>query len=541
MRCYFCGSKNISFITKNDGYSMKKGIVGTAVLGPVGAVAGINGKKTSFYHCNACGKDFSQAMDVVKETKIDIALRQNDEANLRIFKRIHNNIEWEESSSDYEKSNNILNSSVSNITSSSTVSINDVVNRIFEYMNMMNIPISIDDLKTKFNFSQQTIKMAIESLYKKGRIKEVADNVYVLVKDPEEMLKLKEAINNKEKAEKEKKEKEIKNKLNSMTKNIDEEIKNWDKEVNEIKIAKENYLNQKENELQNNLKITINKLENEKKQQLNQLDNEREHLNKHLSKLENELNNLGIFSFSKKKEIQNQIEITNSNIENKKEELLNVKNEINTKIEETKKDNEKERENTIKLSDNLFKTPDNPTIIAKEIEEIIRYEDPSSNTSYLTKTQMENIKIEKTILNVMKKYTAPIKISDLQEDSSQLLMMYSTSKLKSLLLNHLGAEKKVCYIKNGNDSYLFTLLPDNYQHLIKQDFELIDKNINTQFAKDRNYIFNYIKALGKPSTIEEINNNKFSEIRIRQILNSLEEENVCIKVRRNNELYYTYK
>lgn len=39
----------------NGGYSYKKGIIGTAVFGPIGAVAGINGKKSVVYRCKDCG------------------------------------------------------------------------------------------------------------------------------------------------------------------------------------------------------------------------------------------------------------------------------------------------------------------------------------------------------------------------------------------------------------------------------------------------------------------------------------------------------
>lgn len=39
----------------NGNYSFKKGIIGAALLGPVGAVAGINGKKSLVYHCEDCG------------------------------------------------------------------------------------------------------------------------------------------------------------------------------------------------------------------------------------------------------------------------------------------------------------------------------------------------------------------------------------------------------------------------------------------------------------------------------------------------------
>jgi hypothetical protein len=41
--------------TRQGGYSFGKGVVGAAVFGPVGAVAGINGRKTVTYKCDKCG------------------------------------------------------------------------------------------------------------------------------------------------------------------------------------------------------------------------------------------------------------------------------------------------------------------------------------------------------------------------------------------------------------------------------------------------------------------------------------------------------
>lgn len=43
---------------QSSGYSFGKGILGAAVFGPVGAVAGIGGKKTHTvtYQCSNCGR-----------------------------------------------------------------------------------------------------------------------------------------------------------------------------------------------------------------------------------------------------------------------------------------------------------------------------------------------------------------------------------------------------------------------------------------------------------------------------------------------------
>ena len=92
MRCGLCGSKQVSLVNKNS-YSMKKGIVGAAVLGPVGAVAGINGNQSMVYHCMECGQDNLRIMDVTTEHEIDEILANGDFQALEKFRRRWRNIE----------------------------------------------------------------------------------------------------------------------------------------------------------------------------------------------------------------------------------------------------------------------------------------------------------------------------------------------------------------------------------------------------------------------------------------------------------------
>ena len=61
-RCAACGSPRVKADEKCEGYSITKGIVGTAIFGNVGAVAGINGKKKTYYHCPDCGTTLSYPM-----------------------------------------------------------------------------------------------------------------------------------------------------------------------------------------------------------------------------------------------------------------------------------------------------------------------------------------------------------------------------------------------------------------------------------------------------------------------------------------------
>ena len=83
MRCIKCGSRKVSLVKYNEGYSFTKGIIGTAVLGSVGAVAGINGKTSQAYHCNECGQDEITVMPDVIERFINEAIQKNDVRSLK--------------------------------------------------------------------------------------------------------------------------------------------------------------------------------------------------------------------------------------------------------------------------------------------------------------------------------------------------------------------------------------------------------------------------------------------------------------------------
>lgn len=73
-RCAFCGSPNVIKNENNAGFSYKKALVGTAVFGTVGAVAGINGKKTIEYVCPDCGHTSPNPMDAASQDMADVVL-----------------------------------------------------------------------------------------------------------------------------------------------------------------------------------------------------------------------------------------------------------------------------------------------------------------------------------------------------------------------------------------------------------------------------------------------------------------------------------
>jgi len=55
--CPRCKSKDISVTDTGRSFSITKGVIGGVLVGPVGGLLGVNGKKNkSICHCNKCGK-----------------------------------------------------------------------------------------------------------------------------------------------------------------------------------------------------------------------------------------------------------------------------------------------------------------------------------------------------------------------------------------------------------------------------------------------------------------------------------------------------
>ena len=95
-RCAACGSPRVKADEKCEGYSITKGIVGTAIFGNVGAVAGINGKKKTYYHCPDCGTTLSYPMGrtILNVINVYISNPSANESALRSWKKNYPNIEW---------------------------------------------------------------------------------------------------------------------------------------------------------------------------------------------------------------------------------------------------------------------------------------------------------------------------------------------------------------------------------------------------------------------------------------------------------------
>lgn len=61
LKCPKCKSTNVDEVSEKKKVSITKGLIGGALLGPLGAAAGaLNGKKKHSFHCKDCGCIFEE-------------------------------------------------------------------------------------------------------------------------------------------------------------------------------------------------------------------------------------------------------------------------------------------------------------------------------------------------------------------------------------------------------------------------------------------------------------------------------------------------
>lgn len=99
-RCSACGSPHVVTDSQNEGFSYLKGAIGTAILGPGGAVAGINGKKATVFKCPDCGLTMNEPMGYEIQMLIDAGVRNyNARAHLTLRGMP---VEWEVLKNQYK-------------------------------------------------------------------------------------------------------------------------------------------------------------------------------------------------------------------------------------------------------------------------------------------------------------------------------------------------------------------------------------------------------------------------------------------------------
>ncbi|MGN8921152.1 hypothetical protein ACTNB0_08695 [Lachnospiraceae bacterium HCP28S3_F9] len=166
IRCAICGSKRVTLETRKEGYDLKKGVVGTALIGIPGALAGMNGKDSLYYHCADCGHVMNKPMLSVESDWIDMLLESPDswKEQLKEKKAKYKNIEWE----DYDAPSN----SVSNLTSEDKRE--EMEDDILSYLNQMGTWVEEHKIKRKLGLNKDDwnwdFETALNVLYDNGKI-----------------------------------------------------------------------------------------------------------------------------------------------------------------------------------------------------------------------------------------------------------------------------------------------------------------------------------------------------------------------------------
>ncbi len=374
MRCKYCGSQRIHSITQKDGYSMKKGLVGAVVLGPVGAVAGIDGKTSTSLYCPVCHEE-SEYMDSALDSKITIAIINNNIDELRVLKAKYNGIEWEEGSSSNET---LINDEIKQ--QASVAKSDDVETDILNYLNSVNIPSTFSDVIKRYkNNSSKEISDAILNLIENGRIKMVQEYL-IVVRDIEELLALKE--NGAERRKEASSIIQAQDKQIVDEKFLDAAKKECQKQLNnalENKRLAEACIAEVMTEIKKLRKsVDTKSLESKQNKYQQEKDTIETKIKEHEAKLQEanaEFAKLGFFDRAQKKTIKGSISELEAHLEELKQKRRSVDNsiqEVQFQIGRGKSENKKNEQNALELEKSLDKDRADVEKYTQEAEEYKR-------------------------------------------------------------------------------------------------------------------------------------------------------------------------
>ncbi|MBQ6719756.1 MAG: hypothetical protein IJN20_05355 [Oscillospiraceae bacterium] len=149
-RCAACGSSNVmKDVQAGDvSYDYKKGIIGTVILGPGGAVAGIGSEPRTVYKCSDCGmcltyampEDLRQAIDLgVDNASIRDKLHLINSKNLSWsrLKQLYKNIESGSGDQQLERETSLHRNSLLSYANASQDAFDNAVDVLVEYEEKM--------------------------------------------------------------------------------------------------------------------------------------------------------------------------------------------------------------------------------------------------------------------------------------------------------------------------------------------------------------------------------------------------------------------
>lgn len=193
LRCAVCGSTRITSETKKEGYDVKKGVVGTVLVGVPGALAGAGGKSNTYYHCADCGQVLNKTMDAIDSSLIDMSIKNPDKYKEQLIqiKKRYKNIEWNDSTvNDLQVQN-----------TNTLTRVEQIEDEILTYLNQLGVPAERDKLEKKYENEYWDFSKAMDVLRESGRIADfihMGDKIYVRsvndIKEMEDLILRQKAI-----------------------------------------------------------------------------------------------------------------------------------------------------------------------------------------------------------------------------------------------------------------------------------------------------------------------------------------------------------
>lgn len=364
--CAACGNPRVIIEKDKEGYSLAKGLVGSAVLGPVGALAGANGKEVTVFYCPKCGARLHKCMP---EYEISNILKLEKEARTSAFSKAeldklrvkYPNMLWPEDldriwnkkSDQHERKSVFSNeqdkpSALSDDAKDQRIVFSgDIKKDIKDYLNNINAPVNYSEVKDHFqksSYSEIVIINGLLDLVEDGLIKHYRD-YFALVRDLGEMIQLKECGNdNRKKLEEEffSFRKELENSERSAQQKEEERIKEALSCTYKLELLSRRAQAQKSqsicetiaDELRNlepNKEKDIQKIEQSINDLLSSSNNFEETLNKTIaaiSEKESELSNLSFLQRGRKRILMEEVEALNSEKTRLQKEKTNIENDI---------------------------------------------------------------------------------------------------------------------------------------------------------------------------------------------------------------------
>lgn len=364
--CAACGNPRVIIEKDREGYSLAKGLVGSAVLGPVGALAGADGKEVTVFYCPKCGARLHKCMP---EYEVSNILKLEKEARTSAFSKAeldklrvkYPNMLWPEDldriwnkkSDQHERKSVYSNeqdkpSALSDDANNQRIVFSgDIKKDIKDYLNNINAPVNYSEVKDHFqksSYSEIVIINGLLELVEDGLIKYYRD-YFALVRDLGEMIQLKECGNdNRKKLEEEffSFKKELENSERTAQQKEEERIIEALSCTYKLELLSRRAQAQKSQSICETIADELKKLEPNKEKDIQKIEqsindllsssnNFEETLNKTIAEInekESELSNLSFLQRGRKRTLMEEIEALNSEKTRLQKEKTNIENDI---------------------------------------------------------------------------------------------------------------------------------------------------------------------------------------------------------------------